>query len=576
MANELYNCLTDTDKYLIEEYVSAFGSSHGSVNAARRNSLDIVLREWDTQKADLFKLLGGQLIVSRPYAYTINEEGLERLFNQGNNDPMCYTFMNWYRRLLNRDNSLSRGDKNLLNYMLETEVLSVNSYTGNSAVVQLPDGPFKIQRGMKPMKVFSKIAQLYGCEPAVLEDFRIWHSKMLNQKTLDGQLCLSIHPLDYMTMSDNANDWESCMHWVHDDDDPGDYRAGTVECMNSPYILVAYLHNPKHTMNGADNNYFPELPNDWDWNSKKWRELFIINDGLITEIKGYPYQDEPLTNTVLMWIKELAALNMGWHYGDEEISIKEPFPYKQGKAKIQFRTTSHMYCDMGTLAKHRGRINTKVLPKYEAGDAWTRMCYNSETNENYPLYTLSVPYGGIQTCMCCGGYGNFKADSVLCDNCEPGYYCAMCGDWIDGDEIWIEDYDGPICYGCYEYYCANDDLTDEPHKESNLTPIFLLKDFVTETFNDEEITYPRFYQSPINVYEPLSNGVFLDYFKTDDNEGIKTFVISPYKSVNFVTEDDFKKDKETLYDIFNVDPDDEDEYSYYMPTKPRSAGQLVW
>ena len=572
MANELYNCLTDTDKCLIEEYIALYGSSHGYLNQQRRESLDVVLREWDTAKETLFKLLGGQLIVSRPYAYTVNEEGLERLFEKGSNDPMCYYFTNWYRRTVNRTGDITNAEKSLLTYMLETEVLSANSYTGDSAIIHFPDGPFKIQRGMKPMKVFSKVAQLYGCDPNLLENFRIWHSKMLNQKTLDGQLCLSIHPLDYMTMSDNANDWESCMHWVHDDDDPGDYRAGTVECMNSPYIIVAYLHNPKHTMN--NDHYFYGLPDDWDWNSKKWRELFIVNDGLITEIKGYPYQDEPLTNTVLMWIKELAGINLGWTYGDEEVSIKEAFPYKNGKAKIQFNTTNHMYCDMGTLKKHRGRINTKVLPKYEAGDAYIRMGYNTETHENYPIYQLNVPYGGRQTCMCCGRQGVFKADGVFCEQCEPGFYCAMCGDWIDGEEIWIEDYDTPICYSCYEYYCANDDLTEEPHKEEHLTPIYLLKDFVTEEFDGEEITYPRFYGEPLHIYEPLSNAAFLDFFKVENGE-LRCFVISHWKEVYYVTIEDSKKDNDTIYELFNADPDDESEYSFYMPTKPRPAGRLV-
>ena len=75
-----------------------------------------------------------------------------------------------------------------------------------------------------------------------------------------------------MTMSDNANNWSSCMRWTDRSGgvDHGDYCAGTLECMNSPYIIIAYLHNPKHSF---------ELSlydcNDWQWNSKQWRELFI-------------------------------------------------------------------------------------------------------------------------------------------------------------------------------------------------------------------------------------------------------------------------------------------------------------
>ena len=38
-------------------------------------------------------------------------------------------------------------------------------------------------------------------------------------------------------MSDNNSGWESCMSWRNN----GCYRRGTVEMMNSPYVIVAYL-----------------------------------------------------------------------------------------------------------------------------------------------------------------------------------------------------------------------------------------------------------------------------------------------------------------------------------------------
>ena len=135
---------------------------------------------------------------------------------------------------------------------------------------------------------------------------------------MDGELCLSIHPMDYMTMSDNDNNWQSCMNWMNN----GDYRLGTVECMNSPYVLVAYLHNPNHSMSIGP----------YEWNSKHWRELFIIHPEMISEVKGYCFQDENLTNTILMWIKELAHNNLDWDYDNDEINVTDtnPIPFKDG------------------------------------------------------------------------------------------------------------------------------------------------------------------------------------------------------------------------------------------------------
>ena len=182
----------------------------------------------------------------------------------------------------------------------------------------------------------------------------MWHSRILNQKYMDGELCLSIHPLDYMTMSDNDNNWDSCMKW----NGVGDYRCGTVECMNAPNVLIAYLHNPDHPMN-------PFTFKDWKWNSKKWRELFIVNEEVISEVKGYCFQDESLTNTILMWIKELAEKNLGWTYDNDEINIQETIPWENDADMcFRFYPGKYMYNDIGTLEKHRARINRQKLGKY--------------------------------------------------------------------------------------------------------------------------------------------------------------------------------------------------------------------
>jgi hypothetical protein len=94
-----------------------------------------------------------------------------------------------------------------------------------------------ITLGMKFMKALGKVVEAYNLDQEMFEEFRIAHSQILNDKKLSGRLCLSIHPLDYMTMSDNESDWGSCMSWR----EGGCYRRGTVEMMTSPVVVVAYL-----------------------------------------------------------------------------------------------------------------------------------------------------------------------------------------------------------------------------------------------------------------------------------------------------------------------------------------------
>ena len=69
------------------------------------------------------------------------------------------------------------------------------------------------------------------------EEIRLAHSQIFNTNKMTGTLCLSIHPLDYATASDNDNGWSSCMSWRDD----GCYRMGTVEMMNSPMVICAYF-----------------------------------------------------------------------------------------------------------------------------------------------------------------------------------------------------------------------------------------------------------------------------------------------------------------------------------------------
>ena len=118
-------------------------------------------------------------------------------------------------------------------------------------------------------------------------------SRVRNTAEINANLCLSIHPLDYMTASYNDNNWHSCMNWLQ-----GEYRRGVIEMMNSKCVVVAYLESAhdKLTFYGADVHY---------WNSKKWREFFIVRPNYITGIKGYPYWNRNLEDTVLFWLKDL-------------------------------------------------------------------------------------------------------------------------------------------------------------------------------------------------------------------------------------------------------------------------------
>jgi hypothetical protein len=353
---------------------------------------------------------------------------------------------------------------------------------------------------MKPMKIISTFVKEFEGDKDLFEAFRIWHSKQLNQTRIDGELCLSIHPLDYITMSDNNNGWISCMRWMPTKDDPshGDFRGGTISCMNSPHLIIAYLHNPKHSFN---------IDDDWSWNSKQWRELFIVQDGLICEIKGYPFQDENLTNASLMWIKELAKKNLGWEYEDEEINVSQNIKLNNDEeVMFTFQPGTFMYKDIGTLPLHRGRINsTNLVGKYDIQD-----CYRPKEITKWTSF-ITIPYGGIATCMCCGEelLEDNPSDMVMCRYCDTLPRCGRCGRPIRRiDGYWVSDIDDPLCESCWQEEVVYDSFEDEPHLVENTYDLHLLLGY-------DEHYEPIWYDNVAYCYEPMYNWgyqeVFTDY-----------------------------------------------------------------
>jgi hypothetical protein len=322
----------------------------------------------------------------------------------------------------------------------------------------------------------------------------------LNQSYLDGTLSLSIHPLDFMTMSDNGGSWSSCMRWASSEDGgPGDYRMGTVECMNSPYIIIAYLHNPNKKYDFWQNWRNDEV---YSWNKKKWRELFIVQDGIISEIKGYPFQDENLTNTALMWIKELANDNLGWNYDDVEVNVAGEYN-KDGNVnmfKIAPQYSAYMYNDFGTLAKHRGRVNLDALKRRSQEASEISITEYQPRNSSTYHIIYSIPYGGKATCMCCGQpvpYYDNRTDTVLCKDCESTDVCPCCGEYYSGEGYYVSSYEEPICYSCYEYECSRDDLSEDMEYGGSLVDIRLL-------LGNDSNGNPVFYDNIISTLDPES------------------------------------------------------------------------
>lgn len=392
-----------------------------------------ILSEWEEEKVDLFHLLGDKLILTKEINYHSSESEKRRdldrfLYSFRDSKHNSQTFLSAYRNWIDKYiGTYHSPHYSQALHLISYDVLLNNAWDWNENFeVPLPDGKvYKITKGTKAIKALSKIASAYNLEG--FEEFRLGHSLVLNDKNLKGKLSLSIHPLDYWSMSDNECSWSSCMSW----EDIGAYRQGTVEMMNSPYVIVAYL--------SAETPY--QMTDVFKWNNKKWRQLFIVDENIICAIKGYPYQQEHLTKEILYWIAELAKENLGWEYEPslKYYSNKNICDKVTGEVLYEdiYFTTDYMYNDMDALEQH--------------------LCLCPPDGVNDILHDFN--YSGETQCVCCGDVlDSISSENVIaCENCDHVLRCSECGSSIYGDEYTVID-DYILCCECTDEltdYCTN-------------------------------------------------------------------------------------------------------------------------
>ena len=443
--------LSSDEKNMLIDYIESYGFSGGSEGSVKA-SFDYLFRFWDTNKSEyLANMFGGELILSKEISYKRDIEDLIddlncRLYKDSSSDTPEARFINKFYFYKNEAFYGNYTLKDAWDRLCSSEVLARNVYDGETVSVPTPDGKeIKIAYGCRATKAIGKLAKAFGIDEG-FEEFRIAHSMVLNQKELKGNLCLSIHPMDYFTMSDNNCGWSSCMSWYEN----GCYRMGTVEMMNSPMVIVAYL-TAKDEMS---------VPGGFKWNSKKWRELYIVNKDIITNVKAYPYKNENLTKSVIAWLKELAE-NAGIAKYD-----KVPFSWCYGYQN-----------DSPRLASTGIRLEPETCSMYndfesDAGQ-WSYLREDLPHNDKY-----YICYSGETECVCCGEVNHyFDCEGCLvCDECEEIIYCDDCGERIyEGDDSYIVD-GHTICSNCYDCHTVESILTQDLHMRYNCINIGLSYD----------------------------------------------------------------------------------------------------
>lgn len=516
---DLRDMINDAEMTAFEKYVDTYASEYYGKRTVSGREL---LHFWaDAKNKYLYKLLGNKLIVSKTVVFEKEAGQMRREMNDLIDE---HSFMREFiDKIQNKFwidyiqcNQIYEGEKRKLYENIcaicGASKLIDNVYTGDTFMVPSPEGKeIKIQHGCKTMKALGKIASAYGLNMSNFEDFRIKVSQILNQKTLRGNLCLSIHPLDYATMSDNYSNWSSCMSWM----DKGCYRQGTVEMMNSPMVVVAYLTASE-----------PMDVCGLEWSNKKWRELMIVNKDLITNIKSYPYFNSNLTKAALGLLRELAAKNVPeWNFDDvlREYEPQEPV-YVDDYRLIVYPTSNAMYNDfLNDPYMNAAYFNKDLYHAMKDEDDYERVSFN---------------YSGESECMGCGQAADFYENEgyLMGECCDAIIFCSVCGESYRSEDELISVDGRLLCPDCFEDEVSEDTITGECHLNRCLTPIRLISEKDKTKIVETIMVYDIETSCTTKYFKVIRKREVLNRFYTDPyyyvyasdctNEGLALFGIN--------------------------------------------------
>ena len=454
---DLFNLIPADEKAAIHNYINEW-----AVEIENYVGDNEYFKYYNKNKPKLYRLLGQKFIHKIPFTYVKPEPILSeelRNFRWSNLVIKLESdiFAHKPESVPTRVFQTMCDDLFLLNNIIDNRVYGSIKYVWKEKKTK--PATLQIQKGMKIMKAIQTFIQYFEIEEVydLFEEVRLAHSLILNDKKITGTLCFSIHPLDFMTMSDNDSGWSSCMSWKG----PGCYSAGTIEMMNSNNVICCYLENEKKSFNFStswNGKLIHEGEEGYNWNNKKWRSLVYITKDIIVTGKQYPYQIDDFAAAILNEVRRLAKENLGWRYsfGPE---LYQDMKHINTYDKIE-RNRNWIF--NGNTTKHNIIFDTKLMYNDMFNDSKTKYwCVRNKVKKN-----KIISYSGKAPCICCGDsmvmqndedfyepdYGSYNhrfeiTGGTLCNYCQIDRICDGCDEPIYGKKFNFND--KQYCYHCY-------------------------------------------------------------------------------------------------------------------------------
>lgn len=396
-----------------------------------------LFKRWFRAKKEFIRAFGGLIYEIGEFSAQLSEE---------NKQYRIADFQNWI---------VSKYRLYDLSHFIED---NKNSFYNNTvSYSKRADVPI----GMKLIKSFKFFVE----DKEQLNEIQSRASMIIQENSVSGTLCLSVHPLDFLSSSENNHNWRSC-HALD-----GEYRAGNLSYMTDSSTIICYLR--------ADGEQkIPNFPNSVPWNSKKWRNLLFFSNDRKMMFAGRPY---PCELTGMLDYIRTAVLNL------EIIKLKTDFYYAEKLTKWsneyikEFNGVSlnspYIISNNNTLIRMNKLIKDGKYAKHYDDLLYSSCytpyyCYVKDDSGDFIRGTTRFAIGGDTYCLGCGEEYIDTEDSMLCWNCSDSeyddyYHCAICGIRHHQDYgTWVED--EFVCDNCYANHCSTCHKCGYPAFNENL------------------------------------------------------------------------------------------------------------
>ena len=169
----------------------------------------------------------------------------------------------------------------------------------------------KFRAGDKISKCIGKILDLYDITPAEKDSVLIKFSMLIQGVKAKGSAVLSIDPVDYITMSENNSNWESC-HSMS-----GCFRTGPFAYLQDSSTTISYV-KPKD-----DCVFTYGDGKTLTYSNKNWRQIVLFSKELkyATQLRQYPYTSQANQSTVANIVMNILNAKSGLNYQIHSIDV---------------------------------------------------------------------------------------------------------------------------------------------------------------------------------------------------------------------------------------------------------------